>query len=59
VAELPQRLTLEVERRAESIAGRLSDDQGMTLPFSGWLGFASALQQALDRPAADEPPNRR
>jgi hypothetical protein len=55
MAELPQKLTLEVDRRAESIAGRLCDDRGTTFPFTGWLGFASALQQALDHPDGAPP----
>jgi hypothetical protein len=47
----PHRLTLEVATSAASIAGRMSDEDGVTVEFGGWLEFAAALQGFLN----DEP----
>ena len=42
-------LTLEFELRTDPIAGLLVDEFGERVEFSGWLGLALALEQALTR----------
>jgi len=39
-------MTLEIDTGSDPITGRLSDELG-SLPFSGWLELASALQSVL------------
>lgn len=41
-------LRLELEIDAEPIAGRLRLEGGAPRSFSGWLGLAAALEDALD-----------
>jgi hypothetical protein len=48
----PQTLTLEIEASAGSIAGRMSDAQGTSVEFGGWVGLAGALERFL---AGDQP----
>jgi hypothetical protein len=57
VASAPRRrLILEVEDGSDPIVGCVRDEQAASFDFSGWLGFASALQEALtatvDSPSA-------
>jgi hypothetical protein len=47
VARSSHRLTLEIDPGGDPITGRVADDRD-TWPFSGWLAFAAALEQALD-----------
>jgi hypothetical protein len=45
---LPGGLEEPVRGRArEPIAGRLTDERGTTVPFTGWLGLGRALEKAL------------
>ncbi len=49
--------TLEVEIDSDPISGRVSDDQGLDLPFSGWLGLAAAIGRLVEvAPPAQAPP---
>ena len=43
-----RRLTIEVSGGDATITGRLIDEEGASLPFSGWLGLASGLERALE-----------
>ena len=45
--------TLELEC-GEPISGSLADGHGTKLPFTGWLGLASALQTVVGHSAAHE-----
>ena len=50
-------LTLAIDPASDPITGALRDDRGQTVEFSGWLGFAAALEEllsALPRSAAAE-----
>jgi hypothetical protein len=47
----PRKLTLELAAERITIAGRVSDERGTSIEFSGWVGLASALERAL-APAA-------
>jgi len=38
---------LEVDIDSDPIAGRLADDHGMQISFSGWLGLAAALERLV------------
>lgn len=51
-------LTLAIDPASDPITGALGDDRGESVEFSGWLGFASALEELLSapRPAAAAPP---
>ena len=40
-------VTLDLEVGSEPIAGRLSDDDGTTVAFVGWLELAAALERAI------------
>ena len=40
-------VTLELEIDTAPIAGRLRDEQGSCVQFSGWLELASALERLL------------
>jgi hypothetical protein len=42
-----KRLILELDPDSEPIIGCLRDAEGRTFQFTGWLGFSSALGQAL------------
>jgi hypothetical protein len=47
-------LTLEIEpdeTHRDSIAGRLSDEAGVRTEFTGWIGLAAAIDDALHAPA--------
>ena len=50
-------LVLEVDPGAGPLTGRIRDRSGATLPFAGWLSFASALGQALEHDPGE--PRRR
>jgi hypothetical protein len=56
IAGVPDRrhLLLEVEPDADPPVGSLSDEQGTSIGFTGWLGLASALNRVLHprRPGA-------
>ena len=41
------RLQLEIDRTHGQLQGRLSDEDGHTISFRGWLELISALEQAL------------
>jgi hypothetical protein len=41
------RLELEIERDRDPIVGRLSDEHGHTVRFTGWLELISAMQKAV------------
>jgi hypothetical protein len=43
----PQRLTLEIAEHAGSIAGRMSDEGGVSIEFGGWVGLAGAIERFL------------
>ena len=43
------RLRLEVTADAQTVSGRLQDDDGHRLSFWGWLELMEALQQLLSR----------
>lgn len=38
---------LEIDPASEPITGTLEDALGQVIEFSGWLGFAAAIEQAL------------
>ena len=40
-------LTLAIDPVSDPITGALGDDRGQSVEFSGWLGFAAALEQLL------------
>jgi hypothetical protein len=48
-----QTLVLEICSSADSLSGILRDADGVAHAFSGWLGFASAIESAI-RPWDDE-----
>ena len=43
-------LRLVIDAAAEPITGTLECASGQAIEFSGWLGFAAAIEQALVRP---------
>jgi hypothetical protein len=47
-------LQLDLDPAADPIDGALQDADGHAVEFSGWLGFAAAIQSALA--AATDPP---
>ncbi|HEV3230414.1 MAG TPA: hypothetical protein VGY97_13140 [Solirubrobacteraceae bacterium] len=56
-----RKLELELDADADPIAGSVSDEQGATHSFTGWLGLASALHKVLNGVDGDgmtrEPPD--
>jgi hypothetical protein len=50
-----KRFMLELDPDSEPIVGSLRDAEGRTYDFVGWLGFSSALGQALSPPAEAAP----
>lgn len=40
-------LTLDIDPASDPIAGTLQDARGRAVEFSGWLGFAGAIDQLL------------
>jgi hypothetical protein len=53
--------TLAIDPASEPIAGAIKDAQGQSVEFSGWLGFAAALEDLLGTlrqtpKAAERPP---
>jgi hypothetical protein len=47
-------VTLEVDPTSDPIHGLARDELGVERPFHGWVGLATALEQALDlHPALD------
>jgi hypothetical protein len=53
--------TVAIDPVSEPIAGAIRDGQGQSVEFSGWLGFAAALESLLTTlrqasNAADRPP---
>jgi hypothetical protein len=52
-------LRLEIDPGSEPITGTLEGGQDQAIEFSGWLGFAAAIEQALrraSRPASGTAP---
>jgi hypothetical protein len=49
-----KRFVLELDPDSEPIVGCLCDAEGHSYEFVGWLGFSSALGQALN-PTAEAP----
>lgn len=50
-----RRLHLELEdSHGDSIAGRLSNEAGEATEFTGWIGLAGALEDALHGAPADD-----
>ena len=41
----PMRLVVELDHDGEGIAGQVRDPTGSSVPFSGWLGLAAAIEQ--------------
>lgn len=53
-----RKLTLDIENGpSDSIAGRVSNETGDGVEFSGWLGLAGALETALEATPADHMPS--
>lgn len=50
----PHRLSLELERNAEPIAGRLLGEDGASWSFTGWLELTRALEQARGADSSGE-----
>lgn len=50
----PTTLTVRLERIDEPIAGRVGAQDGSSLPFTGWLELASALERAMRSGAATD-----
>jgi hypothetical protein len=48
-------LTLAIDPASEPITGTVCDGSGKRVEFSGWLGFASALEQLLGAPRLSTP----
>jgi hypothetical protein len=52
--------TLAIDPASEPIAGAIGDSRGHRVEFSGWLGFAAALEELLsgsrDAATVREPP---
>lgn len=48
----PRTLTLRIEKSEGSIRGTLGDEAGASRGFSGWLGFARALEALLEERSA-------
>jgi hypothetical protein len=46
--EAKRTLIIEVDAGDAPLRGIVRDETGEERPFAGWLGFASALGQALD-----------
>jgi hypothetical protein len=44
----PMRLTLELRRDSDPLAGRIVDAEGERHEFVGWVGLASALAEVLE-----------
>jgi hypothetical protein len=42
-----RRLCLEIEPGSDRPVGSLTDERGVTVPFAGWLGLATALDRTL------------
>lgn len=49
MSDSPRVLTLRIEKREGSIEGTLGDEAGASREFSGWLGFARALESVLEQ----------
>jgi hypothetical protein len=47
--EIHDRFSLDLELGAEPIAGSLTDEQGNSTAFSGWLALARLLERARIR----------
>lgn len=47
-----RRLSLDVEVDSDPPVGAVSDEEGRSIGFTGWLGLATALNRVLHR---DEP----
>ena len=43
------RFSLELDPEQEPIAGSLTDEDGTTASFTGWLGLARLVERALRR----------
>jgi hypothetical protein len=53
----PRTLTLEIDPGTGPMRGRLFEGGAPQCEFSGWLGLAKALEQALGAPLADAAPD--
>jgi hypothetical protein len=40
--------TLTIDPVSEPIVGAINDQRGQSVEFSGWLGFAAALEELLE-----------
>jgi hypothetical protein len=49
-------LRLELRVGTEPIEGSLTDDAGRRTPFSGWIGFAAAVERARRRALSSDRP---
>ena len=47
-------LRVELDPQDGSISGRLQDGEGAVRPFSGWVGLAAAIEDALQRGGRSE-----
>ncbi len=47
-------LGVELDPQDGSIAGRVLDEDGAGRPFSGWMGLAAAIEDALSRTGSAE-----
>jgi hypothetical protein len=51
----PSHLSVEVDRTADPISGRVHGSDGPQLPFVGWLGLISALERVIVLNRAAQP----
>jgi hypothetical protein len=49
---------LELSADTSNISGQLIDEEGSAMPFSGWLGLASRLEQLFAPDPGDAAPGR-
>jgi hypothetical protein len=47
----PIRVTIEIERGVEPLAGGVDDGSGSPRTFVGWMGLAAVLTRILDEAA--------
>jgi len=52
----PTTLTVRLDRIDEPIAGCVGAENGSSLPFTGWLELAAALERSMHQPAIDHEP---
>jgi len=51
----PVQLQLEIDPASEPVTGTIHDASGRAIEFTGWLGFAAAIEKALS-PGVGAPP---